>query len=325
MSSMVVLKYGFLAFRRIAPVLSLLLICSASSVIGQDKKDAATVVDAPRRVHFILCGLTKDATIGDAIDVSIQNLEQMLRNQVAEEYVAGFKILKDDDCNAEKILDRLNTIDVKKNDALYCYYAGHGAYDRALAANDPSGGHHFQIPSGDLIRKKLFDQMQSKGARLTVLISDTCNIEAYAQPKMTPEMRVKSATIRGNTDMETLLLLHRGVVDINASTKDQFSWFSPSVGGWFSSVLCSDLPRYKSWKAMFDQLSKDTDEFYRKKRQETMLFPGRTSTITMTRLRNQEHMQPQAFRFKVERDGPESLTNRERTIEIPYTTWRAVQ
>jgi hypothetical protein len=317
-------RMSFFSFGYVVFVGSLLLVLGVRAD-GQDQKAAEPSSSSPRLVHFVLCGLTKDDNIGDAIGVSLHDLEQVLRAEVAREYVGSFQVLKDNDCNAKKILDTVHAVSLSKNDTLYLYYAGHGGYDPTLAGGDPSGGHHFQIPSGDLMRKTLFEQMQGKEARLTVLISDTCNVRSYFRAKTMAEQRVKSFTFRGSTPLEMLLLLNRGIVDISASSRDQYSWFSSESGGWFSSVLCVDLPRHDDWKSLFEQLSKDSDNNYREKRQRILDNPGQADAETLDQLRGQEHMIPQAFHLDIQHDGPEQLTDRERTIERVHTTRKAVR
>ena len=306
----------------------MLLIVLTSGALAQNQGPTVRNSDtnSPRHVHFLLCGLTKDDQIGDSIKRSLADLEHTLRGDVAQEYIGTFKVLRDDDCDASKILEAVRTTVLTKNDALCCYYLGHGAYDPTHAApNDTSIGHHFQIPSGDLMRYTLLSQMQQKNARLTVLISDTCNVLCYARPIVAPEQRVASATIHGNTPLETLLLLHRGVIDISAASQSQYSWFSPETGGWFSAVVCIDLPRYDSWNTLFTQLKSDSDQNFRRRREQILANPGNTDENTLAQLRGQQHMIPQAFHFDVKRDGPETLTDRERTIERTYTTWSVVR
>lgn len=276
-----------------------------------------------RRIHFVLCGLTNDNRIGEAVRISLFDLEETLRSQILEQYIGEFTIVTGNGCQADKIREAVTTLPVQPNDTVFVYYAGHGAYDATRADDDPSHGHHFQIPSGDLMRKDLFHAMTEKNPRLAVLVSDTCNVESYAQPKLRPvfEMRVK--TIVGNTPTEKLLLLHRGVVDLSASSTDQYSWFSTPLGGWFTSVFCPALGGHEKWNPLLDHLRSQTDETYRGLREMILANPADIPDTTILLLRGQEHMVPQSFQFTVREDHA-GFTPPEDQRQIPVKVARYV-
>ncbi len=81
------------------------------------------------------------------------------------------------------------------------------------------------------MRKTVRDKLLSKGAQLTVLITDTCNVPAPA----TPVYKTVTKGIGKNWVMSNLFLEHSGVFDVSGSSKNQYGWFSLDVGGWFSS------------------------------------------------------------------------------------------
>jgi hypothetical protein len=132
---------------------------------------------------------------------------------------------------ASGILDAVAGLQTQPNDAILVYYAGHGAYDPRASLDEPSGGHILQIPGGDLLRKDLVSALHAKNARLTVLVTDTCNSAFF--PTIDRQRLVIPTMGGGNRALDHLLFEHSGFVDVNGSSRDTLAWFS-SVGGWFT-------------------------------------------------------------------------------------------
>jgi hypothetical protein len=132
-------------------------------------------------VKILLIGLTDDPSIGPAITVSIERMKSLF-TQIPGYDKNHLRVLIGKEVTAPNILKAVDDTRVGPTETLFVYYLGHGAYDPNKAANDPSFGHHFQIPGGDLMRKVLLDRMKAKKAQFTALISDTCNVRSIANP-----------------------------------------------------------------------------------------------------------------------------------------------
>lgn len=275
--------------------------------------------NGPRRVHFLLCGLTNDDSIGRAITVSLGELTSVLKSHVGDEFTGSLRVLQGSECNAEEILRAVNELDVRPQDTVFCYYLGHGAYDPSRSSNDPSGGHFFQIPSGDLMRKTLFDQLRGKGSRLTVLFTDTCNVRSVAAPKISAEQRTKSIVVPGLTQLERLLLGYRGEIDVSASSQDEYSWFNATTGGWFSNVFCSRVASQPNWSRLFEDVSQRSNDFFHNMRDQILQKPANTPATVLDQLRSQQNMRPQAFRLEASED-PFPAPRKARTRQITDTT-----
>lgn len=270
----------------VAGTACLLLALLAPRAAGQEGKGVDIARPPAPRVHFVLCGLTSDRSIGTGAAANLTRLGLVLKREVGADYIGSFEVLDGEKCSEAGILGTIRGVRLEKNDTFFCYYAGHGAYDPSRALGDPSGGHFFSIPSGDLMRKTLFDEMKNKNARLTVLISDSCNVPALAMPKI--KWGEVTAAAPEGTEMERLLLMYSGDVDINSSSQGQASWYYDG-GGWFTSILCADLPNFDDWQRMFDRLGKDAKFAF-----------GYQYLI----------QEPQAFRLNVKPLGQLAVTNR---------------
>ncbi len=153
-----------------------------------------------RQVHVLLIGLTGDPNLGRAQNINLDGMDRLVHDEIRAEKLAGCRTLRDQDVTAKGILDAVDGVQLARGDSLFVYYGGHGAFDPQRAEGDPSGGHHFQIPSGALMRKTLMKHMLDKGARLTVLISDTCNVECRADVQLPEAARSAAPGARMGRD-----------------------------------------------------------------------------------------------------------------------------
>lgn len=255
-----------------------------------------------RKVHILLCGLTNDGSIGDAITHSMDKLRKTFSNNIAPQYIGSFDSLTGAQCNAATILRYVDNMKASADDTVLVYYLGHGAYNSTASQGDPSRGHLFEIPSGDLPREELYKRMQAKSARLTALITDTCNVASVVRPKLRFEVRTKTTTIMGFTSMERLMLFHRGQVDINASSRDQYSWFTAGYGGWFSNSFCNVVSGQSDWQSLFGRVSTAANEAFHQRKEMILANPGDTDAKSRQNLSMQVDMNPAAFRLIVNPD-----------------------
>jgi hypothetical protein len=154
------------------------------------------------------------------VQVNLTSLGKLIRNEVASEHL-DLQIISGADCNARTIISKVRLLGrrVKAGDSIFCHYSGHGAFDPRFAANDPAGGHFFQIPNGDLMRKTLFDNLLAQPGRLKALVTDTCNVQAVARPAGRLSYEQSTVVASGPTPLEQLLLYHRGYLDVSATSR----------------------------------------------------------------------------------------------------------
>ena len=132
--------------------------------------------------------------------------------------------------------------DVRANDVLIFYYAGHGA-------TDPRIGHFFQTSGGDLPRSAPCAAILRRQPRLAVMLTDCCSSAARFRPPKTapaPGAAAPAAPPGMSKLMRCLFFEHRGLVDITGATYDartgkgEFGWYGPQ-GGVFTTALTDAL------------------------------------------------------------------------------------
>ena len=168
-----------------------------------------------RTVHTLLIGDTRDNTIGAGVQANLKFISSLIDHQAMDRdkiypEVSGNRFTSD------RISAVLNQMNVTANDTLFCYVACHGAFT--------SSGHVFQIPQGPsadtaslMSRKSLMDRLLAKGARQTILISDSC-ASAISAPDTAVYELSRAAGATPTHALSFLLLFQSGVVDINGSS-----------------------------------------------------------------------------------------------------------
>jgi len=275
--------------------------------VGGENRDRPLPSDArpASRVRVLLIGLTNDEKIGQGCGANLEELERYVRGLPKFDEKADLTVLAGRNVTARNILRTVAGLRVGPTETLFCYFAGHGAHDASLAGGDASGGHLFQIPGGDLMRKDLLHALRDRGAQLTVLISDTCNVRGLYNPPPTLKSPFPTRPLPLRSKVFTdLLCNHVGVVDVSGSTRGEFGWFQPD-GGWFTLGLLETLKnstREDGWKAFLGELSKNvSSEFQVRKR--VILDAPEPKEASRKEVRqllaNQKEQRPQTFQLRV--------------------------
>lgn len=240
-----------------------------NDVDGDGNADAG-----PAKVVVILIGDTNDENIGREVTASLSTLAEVLTRPPQAEHLRGPPVLiTGDRFDRQAILDDVNAVSVERNDSLLCFVNCHGAFDPRYA--DYSDGHFFQLPSGtNLLRRDLRRALELKGARLTCLVTDSCNVAAPY--RLGPEnVVVKTQQADRNLKFESLFLEARGEVDLNSSTRGEYAWtnvFAPMFIRSLSDAADPPLEASKrtTWRQYTDELRSSIQREYAEGRRKTL-------------------------------------------------------
>ena len=290
----------------------------------------------PSAVKGLLIGLTNDEHIGPGVAADLKMVEAHLRGLPGFDADRDLKVLKGEQVSPANIERAIDDLDVGSNDVLFCYYAGHGAYDADLNADDdPSGGHFFQIPGGDLRRSDLLGWLKDKGARLTVLITDTCNAAGEYNP---PDTDAADSDPASDADQEmdtppdavasrafqTLLFDFTGVVDVSGASRDQYGLAgddgSLSTLGMVQALEEEDKAQddplsllltpavhpaedsHVDWNRFLQDASEDVHAIFLKQKEEILAQPepdDEDAKAFRQELQDQDDLRPQTFQLDV--------------------------
>ena len=208
------------------------------------------------KIHYVIVGQTDDRSIGEHARRNLEQLEMFTRH-IRSEFIGSSQILEGRRCNAKDIKNAVSAIDSGPDDAIFVYYIGHGTYD--------SNGHRFALDGSDLYRKEIRQIVASKNVRLSVFLSESCNV--YSAPR--PQDLVQPASSNGFiitslTKLESLFLNHRGSIEINSADTDQFGWAHGPVGGiftfQFSRYMTSQKDNPQDWAEAINAIASRSNE-----------------------------------------------------------------
>ena len=251
------------------------------------------------RARVLLIALTNDKKVGKACTANLEFMTARVREAFQHDpQLLDLRVLSGDGVTADNVLRLIDQTTVTPTETLFCYYCGHGAYDPRFAADDPSFGHLLQIPGEDLLRRSLRDHLIEKAARLTVLITDTCNVRVQTrrelQPRGTPPNEAEKP-------LYGLLMRHSGVVDISGTSRDEFGW-ATADGCLFSISLndCLDNSGATTWQELLNSVVHGTDDRYQSLRDKLLASPALADSGLVDDIRKQKHQTPESFILSVQ-------------------------
>lgn len=234
--------------------------------------------DGPGKVVVVLIGDTNDDKVGKAVAGAFAGLREVLKEKEIKPHVREVHEISGREFDRRTILTRLNAIPVGANDALLCFVNAHGAHDPNR--RDYCRGHFFAMPAGgDFRRSDLRDALNLKGARLTCLLSDSCNAPA----EFTSQRPVQALEAPSNPKFESLFLKAAGVVDLNSSSPGQYAFtyvFAPLLADSLSINGTTRLPFHKetTWKEYAEELVAETGALYKDARTQMLRNPRISDT-----------------------------------------------
>ncbi len=254
---------------------------------------------------YVFCEANDRATdVGPAIKVAADSLKDALTIHVPPDKLVvynglgspwlGPDIHSSDDV-ARDILVAIEECPATSEDTIFFYWTGHGAFD--------AYGHYLSVPKGTeydkardnafLRRRAIVEALQSKGVRLTILFTDSCNTLLDAElrfPPLPQEVRERSQSFADRSRdhlvvlprdkrpslrrslkrdgyvfgppsflIESLFFEPEGFIDFNSSCPGQESWSQQGKGGYCTQILADVILRMSSepgfgWSEIFAEL-----------------------------------------------------------------------
>ncbi len=262
-----------------------------------------TYVPLPNgKLFFLHIVDTDDPTIGESVMRNAGAWEEMVIGEVRQERLGMCRTLQSQECSADQLLRTVAAMNLTPADTLFVYVQGHGAYDLNLSEveQDPSSGHFLHFKDYDVRRRDLLHYLVAKEARLTILLTDCCNV--HCQVPFIPRTISKTfGRPMGWTPLEELMFCYAGLVDITSASRGEMSWCSPNKGGWFTTEAIelfrsNPLATTRTWDELLPRMIAKTEQTFADRKRQTSMPPPE--------LVQQRSMIPQVFHFRVERLEP---------------------
>lgn len=186
---------------------------------------------AGAKICVVIGGDTLDKSIGSAAEQSLHDVFAAFYSNVPEPMLE-IEQLKGQDFNRTELLNTIHRMPITSDDVLVLYIFSHGQYD--------DQGHYFvdTKSKSPIYRADLLAAMEKKGPRFRALLSDSCNMylptgkidRVYVAPSFAPAEKLSPLFAQ-------LFFGHKGLLDVNSSSKDQSALCIPGLGGLFSMTL----------------------------------------------------------------------------------------
>ncbi|MDR3636243.1 MAG: caspase family protein [Isosphaeraceae bacterium] len=248
---------------------------------------------------FALLAIDTDAQVA-GVDDDGRAMSAMLARGFGSSRLLNMRVLVGPQVRPDVIVNTIRGLPVGPNDTILFYYSGHGATFEGR-------GHVLTTSHGNLMRDKLRAEMTARRARLNVILTDCCSSLVKSQPPA-PGMGAPPAVPEVSPMLRSLLLQHRGTVDLTSSSFGEPSWGRQGLGGIFTSVLTQVMGAWEiepfdkdkdglvSWTEVFELVRQGTQQAFRDFKQDFLRQDKRgLDRGAAEQLERQLDQVPQAF------------------------------
>ncbi len=223
----------FFAEGKIFSVLICLCLCSVVSQAAEPT------------IHVVIAADGR-AGFGANLVADYKNIERLFKENVPESRL-DLLLMDADEITPDNILDAVGKLKLAAEDTLVFYYSGHAAHDAG------NGGQFFQLKDKngkavELQRRTLLAALKEKKARLTVLLTDCCNIEQKSSGESKETPRTAESPEKISPVFEALFVKPEGIVNITSSKRGEASFVdstSKKRGSCFTWPLVELFERYR--------------------------------------------------------------------------------
>ncbi len=272
---------------------------------------------SPTRLHVLLVNLVTNPNdpLKQMVDLTLGNVTTTLQSEIEPGMLTIYDRISEDRCSAQQIVSAIDNLTTGRRDSILVFIGGHGGYDPNYATDDPAGGHFLDMDNGDLLRRTVWEHLLAKRSKLRVLITDTCNVQQKMNRGQRYFLRGAGRPTGDASASEWLFLGHKGNLDFAAARRDQYSWYSSDVGGWFTSQLVQQLNEtpHRSWTPFLIDVQQRTKEYFATQKQ-SMAGSSSLPANTAMRLQSQTDQLPTVFRAELEREAEPPILAEDRVV-----------
>ncbi|MDR0327120.1 MAG: caspase family protein, partial [Planctomycetaceae bacterium] len=201
-------------------------------------------------IHVVIAADGR-AGFGANMVADYKNMERLFKENVPKSRL-HLIAMEPDEITPDKILQTIRQIEIADEDTLVFYYSGHAAH------NAGSGGQFFQLKEGngsaaELQRRTLLATLKEKKLRLTVLLTDCCNIEQKASDVSKEVSPAAVPPEKMSPIFESLFIKPTGTVDITSSKRGEASFVDSTEkkrGSCFTYPLVALLEKHRTNESM---------------------------------------------------------------------------
>ncbi len=263
-----------------------LTIACASFAFGSATSDDSEDESLPRVFVLSIADYRSFDKAGlQGVKHDVETVEYFFRRNVSDKLLEYSRV-DPDHATPEATIKAIKRLEGKigKNDVVFFYYTGHGAYDAE------KGGHYLMLKDDEgkgqaLYRSDVKRRLFALNARLVVIFTDCCNVmspvsdgTAYDESNGVAGTRSVKALTNYSPVVKKLFVdsATRGVVDLTSSVPGEYSYaftdgsVATTVAIKTFEILNDELKHDSSakvdWRRFVDEWTKETEDFSREKR-----------------------------------------------------------
>ena len=236
-------------------------------------------------IHVIVASDGR-AGFGANLVADYNNIERLFKGNIPKDRL-NLVAMKMEEITLDKILQTVKEIELTEKDTLVFYYSGHAASNagsgnvgngNAGNNNAGNGGQYFQLKdkqgkSVELYRRTLLAALHEKNPRLTVLLTDCCNIEETAIDTVEKSAQSIQSIVSPeimSPIMEALFIKPAGTVDITSSKRGEASFVDATEkkrGSCFTWPLVALFDKHRNnpaitWQEFTTELAEDVKKAF---------------------------------------------------------------
>jgi len=217
---------------------------------------------------YVVIAADGRAGFGANLVADYRNMERLFKENVPQSQL-NLIVMETNEITPDKILQTVNQVELTDEDTLVFYYSGHAAHDAG------NGGQFFQLKDDkgnavELQRRTLLTTLKGKKARLTVLLTDCCNIEQKSSSESKEVLPSPSLPKKMSPIFEVLFVKPEGTVDITSSKRGEASFVDASVkkrGSCFTWPLVALFEKHRdnttmTWPEFTAELKTDVQKAF---------------------------------------------------------------
>ncbi|MDR3109166.1 MAG: PDZ domain-containing protein [Planctomycetaceae bacterium] len=241
----------------ICRIISVMIVC-LTAIISINGAEA-------QMLHLVIAADNNAAGgVGDIAMIDQQNIKRLFEANIPQKQL-HIEVLTNDGLKKENLLKFIDDLKISNEDTVVFYYSGHGAYD---AANQMQ---ILQISTGDMYRNDITERIKQKSARLSVILTDCCNVKVEPMAKKR-QVSEKFFAKEMSPLFGSLFIYCKGTVDITSSKIGEFSGCDnrkiDNRGSCFTYPFVEILQINRDnaqmdWKKIVDELSVKTNNAFR--------------------------------------------------------------
>ncbi|MDR2441083.1 MAG: caspase family protein [Planctomycetaceae bacterium] len=215
---------------------------------------AATLTQqaAAQKIHLVIAADTNaEGGVGAFVKIDQHKIKQLFESNVPDSQLK-ITMIAAEEMRGSNILAAIDSLESSNEDTIVFYYSGHGGFDRQKQEQ------FLQLKLGHLYRPELLKHIQQKQPRLSVLLTDCCNVQIDV---MEAAQERQSEVITFSKEISPLfatLFFHcKGVVDITSSKLGEYSGCDMKK----NRGSCFTYPFVDLMKVNKDNVDMDWDKF----------------------------------------------------------------